>query len=34
MALARTEVSEESIAFIIRVTGIGEPVTALAATNN
>jgi hypothetical protein len=34
VALARTDVSEESIASIIRVTRIGELETTLAVTSN
>jgi hypothetical protein len=34
VALVRTDVSEEYIAFIIRVTRISEPGTALAVTSN
>jgi hypothetical protein len=33
-ALARTDVSEERIAFVIRVTSIGELETTLALTSN
>jgi hypothetical protein len=34
VALVRTDVSEECIAFIIRVTGVGEVVKTLAVTSN
>jgi hypothetical protein len=34
VALVRTDVSEEPSAFFIRVTGIGELGTTLAATSN
>jgi hypothetical protein len=34
VALVRTEVSEEHIAYIIRVTRIGELGTSLAVTSN
>jgi hypothetical protein len=34
VVLVRTDVSEECIAVIIRVTRIGEPATTLTVTNN